>query len=164
VEVALRAERCVGDDHVHNEIDLPRCLGAVVLDELLHDREPFVGQERVLRHAAPRADESTDRRLGRVTTRITRADVEHVARLARLALTDDEIERFAAELASIIEHSDDVAALELDDVAPTAHPLPLVNVFRADSVEPTLDRDEVLSQAPATEDGRFRVPRILDAP
>ena len=99
-----------------------------------------------------------------MTTRITRADVEHVAGLARLALTDDEVERFTAELAVILEHAEDVAALDLEDVPPTAHPLPLVNVFRGDEVGATLDREEVLSQAPAAEDGRFRVPRILDAP
>jgi aspartyl-tRNA(Asn)/glutamyl-tRNA(Gln) amidotransferase subunit C len=95
---------------------------------------------------------------------LTRADVEHVARLARLALTDDEIERLTGDLAAVLEHAADVAALDLDGVPPTAHPLPLRNVLRADVVRPTLDRDEVLAAAPATEDGRFRVPRIMDAP
>lgn len=95
---------------------------------------------------------------------LTRADVEHVARLARLALTDDEVERLTGELAAVLDHAADVAALDLDGVAPTAHPLPLRNVLRADEVRPTLDRDEVLAAAPAAEDGRFRVPRILDAP
>lgn len=90
--------------------------------------------------------------------------MEHVARLARLALADDEIERLTVDLAGILEYADDLAALDLDGVAPTAHPLPLVNVFRADTIGPTLDRDEVLAEAPAAEDGRFRVPRILDAP
>jgi aspartyl-tRNA(Asn)/glutamyl-tRNA(Gln) amidotransferase subunit C len=90
--------------------------------------------------------------------------VEHVARLARLALADDEIERLTVDLGAILEYAEDLAALDLDGVAPTAHPLPLVNVFRADAVGPTLDRDEVLAEAPAAEDGRFRVPRILDAP
>jgi aspartyl-tRNA(Asn)/glutamyl-tRNA(Gln) amidotransferase subunit C len=95
--------------------------------------------------------------------RLTRADVEHVARLARLALTEDEIERFTDQLAVILEHAADVAALDLADVEPTAHPLPLVNVLRPDEVRPGVDRAEVLAQAPATEDGRFRVPRIMDA-
>ncbi len=95
---------------------------------------------------------------------LTRADVEHVARLARLALTDDELERLTGELAVVLEHAADVAALDLDGVPPTAHPLPLRNVLRADVVRPTLDRDEVLAAAPAAEDGRFRVPRIMDAP
>jgi aspartyl-tRNA(Asn)/glutamyl-tRNA(Gln) amidotransferase subunit C len=95
--------------------------------------------------------------------RLTRADVEHVARLARLALTEDEIERFTDQLAVILEHAADVAALDLADVEPTAHPLPLVNVLRPDEVRPGVDRAEVLAQAPAAEDGRFRVPRIMDA-
>lgn len=95
---------------------------------------------------------------------LTRADVEHVARLARLALTDDEVERLTDELAAVLEHAADVAALDLDGVPPTAHPLPLRNVLRADEVRRGVDRDEVLAAAPATEDGRFRVPRIMDAP
>jgi aspartyl-tRNA(Asn)/glutamyl-tRNA(Gln) amidotransferase subunit C len=94
---------------------------------------------------------------------LTRADVEHVARLARLALTDDEIERLTVELGAVLEHAADVASLDLADVPPTAHPLPLRNVLRDDAVRPSLDRDEVLAAAPAAEDGRFRVPRILDA-
>ncbi len=96
--------------------------------------------------------------------RITRAEVEHVAALARLALTPDEIERFTSQLAVILENAEDLAALDLADVPPTPHPLPLRNVLRADRVMPTLDRDEVLAEAPAAEDGRFRVPRILDNP
>jgi len=95
---------------------------------------------------------------------LTRADVEHVARLARLALTDDEIDRLTGELAAVLEHAADVAALDLDGVPPTAHPLPMRNVLRDDVVRPSLDRDEVLAAAPAAQDGRFRVPRILDAP
>jgi aspartyl-tRNA(Asn)/glutamyl-tRNA(Gln) amidotransferase subunit C len=99
-----------------------------------------------------------------MTQRITRADVEHVAQLARLALSDDEVTRFTDELGAILEHAEDLAALDLHDVEPTAHPLPLTNVTRPDEVRPSLPRDEVLAQAPAVEDGRFRVPRILDAP
>jgi aspartyl-tRNA(Asn)/glutamyl-tRNA(Gln) amidotransferase subunit C len=97
-------------------------------------------------------------------SRLTRADVEHVAILARLALTDDEIEHFTAQLEVILEHAAQIAALDTHDVPPTAHPLPVVNVLRADAVRPSLPRDEVLAMAPAAEDGRFRVPRILDAP
>jgi aspartyl-tRNA(Asn)/glutamyl-tRNA(Gln) amidotransferase subunit C len=95
---------------------------------------------------------------------LTRADVEHVAQLARLALDDDEIEQFTRELGVILEHAQQVAALDTHDVPPTAHPLPLVNVLRADELRASVDRDEVLAMAPATEDHRFRVPRILDAP
>ena len=93
--------------------------------------------------------------------RITTDDVRHVATLARLALSDDEVERFAEQLGVILEHADDVASLDLEGVEPTAHPLPLQNVFRDDEVRASLDRDEVLAQAPAVEDGRFRVPRIM---
>ena len=96
-----------------------------------------------------------------MASRITRADVEHVAQLARLALTEDEIAALTGELGVILEYAAEVSALEIDDVPPTAHPLPLVNVLRTDEVRAVLDRGEVLEQAPAAEDGRFRVPRIM---
>jgi aspartyl-tRNA(Asn)/glutamyl-tRNA(Gln) amidotransferase subunit C len=88
-------------------------------------------------------------------------DAAHVARLARLDLTPDELERFTGQLGAVLEHSADIAALDIADVPPTAHPLPLVNVLREDVPVTSLDRAEVLGQAPASEDGRFRVPRIL---
>ena len=88
-------------------------------------------------------------------------DVAHVARLARLDLTDEELVRFTGQLGAVLEHAADIAALDIADVPPTAHPLPLTNVLRPDEPQASLDRDEVLAQAPATEDGRFRVPRIL---
>jgi len=97
-----------------------------------------------------------------MSARITRADVEHVARLARLALTDDEIEGLRADLARILEYEDTLAGLDLADVPATAHPLALSNVLRDDERVSSLDRDEVLAAAPDHEDGRFRVPRILD--
>jgi aspartyl-tRNA(Asn)/glutamyl-tRNA(Gln) amidotransferase subunit C len=93
--------------------------------------------------------------------RVSRADVEHVATLSRLALTDDEIEQLIGELGAILDYAAEVSALDTADVPPTAHPLPLVNVFRPDDPRPGLDREEVLAQAPAAEDGQFRVPRIL---
>jgi aspartyl-tRNA(Asn)/glutamyl-tRNA(Gln) amidotransferase subunit C len=93
--------------------------------------------------------------------RITRADVEHVAQLARLALTDEELDSLTEELGVILEHAAQVSALDTRDVPPTAHPLPLVNVFRADEPRPGVPRDEVLAAAPAAEEHRFRVPRIL---
>ena len=92
---------------------------------------------------------------------MSRADVEHVATLSRLALTDGEIEQLTGELGAILDYAAEVSALDTADVPPTAHPLPLVNVFRPDEPRPGLDRDEVLAQAPAAEDGQFRVPRIL---
>lgn len=97
--------------------------------------------------------------------RISRAEVAHVARLARLALTDDELEEFTEQLGAVLEHARDVEALDTAGVAPTAHPLPLRNVLREDRLTPSLDRDEVLAQAPDAEAGQFKVPRILgDAP
>jgi aspartyl-tRNA(Asn)/glutamyl-tRNA(Gln) amidotransferase subunit C len=95
------------------------------------------------------------------TEKITAADVRHVATLARLDVTDEEVELFAGQLADVLEHAEDVEALDTAGVPPTAHPLPLVNVLREDVPRDSLDRDEVLSQAPAAEDRRFRVPRIL---
>ena len=96
---------------------------------------------------------------------LTRADVEHVAQLARLALTGAELDSLTSELGAILEHAAQVSALDTAGVPPTAHPLPLVNVFRADEARPCLPRDDVLAGAPVAEDGRFRVPRILgDAP
>jgi aspartyl-tRNA(Asn)/glutamyl-tRNA(Gln) amidotransferase subunit C len=96
-----------------------------------------------------------------VSNPLTRADVEHVARLARLALSDEEIEEFTVQLGAILEHAARVAALDTAGVPPTSHPIPLANVTRPDEPRPSLDRDVVLGMAPAAEDGRFRVPRIL---
>jgi aspartyl-tRNA(Asn)/glutamyl-tRNA(Gln) amidotransferase subunit C len=92
---------------------------------------------------------------------LTRDDVAKVAHLARLELTDAELDTYTEQLGAVLDHAADVAALDLADVPPTAHPLPLVNVLRPDVVGPCVDRDEVLSQAPAVEDRRFRVPAIL---
>jgi aspartyl-tRNA(Asn)/glutamyl-tRNA(Gln) amidotransferase subunit C len=93
--------------------------------------------------------------------RLTRDDAAYVARLARIALSDDELDTFAVQLAAVLDHAAQVAALDTSSVEPTAHPLPLVNVLRSDEPQPSLDRDEVLAEAPATESGRFKVPRIL---
>lgn len=93
--------------------------------------------------------------------RITAADVVHVARLARLDLTEDEVGLFTEQLGAVLDHAADIAVLDIAEVPPTAHPLPLRNVFRPDEPRLSLDRDEVLAQAPEVEDGRFRVPRIL---
>ena len=93
--------------------------------------------------------------------RLTRQDVAHVAGLARLHLSDEELDLFTGQLASVLDHAADVASLDLAGVEPTAHPLPVSNVFRPDEARPSLDRDELLAQAPSVEDHRFRVPRIL---
>lgn len=99
--------------------------------------------------------------LGTVAERLTRDEVVHVARLARLELAEDEIDRFTQQLGAILEHAADVEALEVTDVEPTSHPLPLSNVLRADVVSESLARDEVMAQAPAPQDGQFRVPPVL---
>lgn len=93
---------------------------------------------------------------------LTRADVASLARLARLALTDQELDALAAELDSILAAVARVGEVAADSIPPTSHSVPLSNVFRPDRVRPSLDRVDVLSAAPASEDGRFRVPRILD--
>jgi aspartyl-tRNA(Asn)/glutamyl-tRNA(Gln) amidotransferase subunit C len=93
--------------------------------------------------------------------RITRDDVAHVAKLARLEVSEAELDLFTGQLAAVLEHADDVASLDTEGVPPTAHPLPLENVLRADEPRPSLDRDEVLSQAPSVEENRFRVPPVL---
>jgi aspartyl-tRNA(Asn)/glutamyl-tRNA(Gln) amidotransferase subunit C len=96
-----------------------------------------------------------------VPDRISADDAAHVAVLARLALTPDELERYTGQLAGVLDHFADIDALTLDGVEPMTQPYPLTNVLREDIVGDCLDRDEVLSQAPAAEDGRFRVPLIL---
>src|ERR1700742_3064515 len=96
-----------------------------------------------------------------MSPRLTRDEVAHVARLARLRLHDAELDEFTEQLANVLEHAEDIERLDADDVAPTAHPLPLHNVFRDDVVRPSVDRDEVLAGAPAAQDGQVRVPQIL---
>jgi aspartyl-tRNA(Asn)/glutamyl-tRNA(Gln) amidotransferase subunit C len=93
--------------------------------------------------------------------RITRDDVRHVATLARLEVSEEELDVFTGQLAAVLAHADDVASLDTEGVPPTAHPLPLENVLRPDEVRPSLDRDEVLGQAPAVEENRFKVPPVL---
>jgi aspartyl-tRNA(Asn)/glutamyl-tRNA(Gln) amidotransferase subunit C len=96
-----------------------------------------------------------------VASRISPEDVAHVAKLARLELAPGELEVYTAQLASVLDHFADIDALALDGVEPMTQPYPLTNVLREDVVGDCLDRDEVLAQAPAAEDGRFRVPPIL---
>ena len=93
---------------------------------------------------------------------IDRATVDHVARLARLDLSEEERERMGAELSKILEHVETIQSMELDDVEPTSHALPIKNVMRPDEVTPSLPVDEALANAPESEDGRFLVPRIVE--
>jgi aspartyl-tRNA(Asn)/glutamyl-tRNA(Gln) amidotransferase subunit C len=92
---------------------------------------------------------------------ISREDVAHVARLARIQLTEEELVTFTGQLAKVLDHARDVEALDVDDVPPTSHPYPLLNVLRPDEERPGLTREDALAGAPATEDGQFRVPPVL---
>jgi aspartyl-tRNA(Asn)/glutamyl-tRNA(Gln) amidotransferase subunit C len=89
---------------------------------------------------------------------IDRDQVLHVARLARLKLTDEEIERMAGELSGILEHVDRISELDLEGVEPTSHVIALENVLRPDAPRPSWSRDEVLEPAPDAASGAFRVP------
>lgn len=88
-------------------------------------------------------------------------DIAKVAKLARLALSPEELAEYEGQLQDILEHAERVGALPTEGVDPTSHPLPMTNAFRADEVRNSLDRGEVLEQAPAREGEYFRVPRIL---
>ena len=94
---------------------------------------------------------------------ITRSEVAHLARLSRLALDDAELDGLATELDVILGAVATISQVtDAADVPPTTHAVPIENVTRPDVVRPSLPRDEVLAGAPMAEDGRFRVPRILD--
>jgi aspartyl-tRNA(Asn)/glutamyl-tRNA(Gln) amidotransferase subunit C len=93
---------------------------------------------------------------------IERKDVEHVARLARLALTDAELEKMRDQLNGILAYIEKLNALETDGVEPTSHAVPLVNVMRDDEPGPCLPRDEALANAPERAGEFFRVPRIIE--
>ena len=92
---------------------------------------------------------------------LRREDVAHVARLARLTLSDEELDTFTEQLGQVLEHANDMGALDLTDVVATAHPFGLINVVRDDVVRASLDRAAVLDMAPDAQDGRFAVPRIM---
>ncbi|MET8143127.1 Asp-tRNA(Asn)/Glu-tRNA(Gln) amidotransferase subunit GatC [Sphaerisporangium sp. NPDC005288] len=92
---------------------------------------------------------------------ITRDEVAHLARLSRLALSDDELDHYATQLDDIIGAVARVSEVATDDIPPSSHALPLTNVYRPDEVRRCLTPEEALAAAPAVEDDRFRVPRIL---
>lgn len=92
---------------------------------------------------------------------ITREEVAHLADLARIDLSDAELDHLAPQLAVILDSIKSISEVAADDIPPTSHPMPLTNVFREDVVVPGLTAEEALSGAPAVEDQRFSVPRIL---
>lgn len=93
---------------------------------------------------------------------IDRAAVDHVARLARLDLSAEEREQMRAELTQILEHAERIQALDLDGVPPTSHSVSIRNAMRPDEVTASLPAEEVLANAPEVEDGRIKVPRIIE--
>ena len=93
---------------------------------------------------------------------ISREEVAHLAHLSRLAVTEQELDVFAGQLDVIIQAVAQVGQVAAADIPPTSHAVPLTNVLRPDVIVPCLDRAEVLAAAPSAEDGRCRVPRILD--
>lgn len=93
---------------------------------------------------------------------IGREQVEHVAKLARLALTEEELDTFEEQLSRILEHARTVTSLDTEGVEPTSHSMPLVNVMRPDEVVEPIGSEAALANAPFAEQGHFRVPRILD--
>jgi aspartyl-tRNA(Asn)/glutamyl-tRNA(Gln) amidotransferase subunit C len=92
---------------------------------------------------------------------ISEEQVRHVALLARLELTDEQVARFGDDLNSILEHIDAIQKLDLEGVEPTAHPLDVCNVTRDDVVRPGLSHDDALKNAPEAEDGAFVIPQIV---
>ncbi|QGK71112.1 Asp-tRNA(Asn)/Glu-tRNA(Gln) amidotransferase subunit GatC [Allosaccharopolyspora coralli] len=93
---------------------------------------------------------------------ISRDEVAHLAGLARLAVTEEELDTFAGQLDQILDAVAKVGEVASDDIPPTSHAVPVTNVFREDAVRPSLSREQALAGAPAAEENRFRVPRILD--
>ena len=93
---------------------------------------------------------------------LTPDDVLHIGQLARVGLTEEDVAKFAMQLSGIIDHFEALASVPTDDVAPTAHALPLANVMRADEVRPSLSRDDVIANAPEEEDGHLRVRAVLE--
>jgi aspartyl-tRNA(Asn)/glutamyl-tRNA(Gln) amidotransferase subunit C len=93
---------------------------------------------------------------------ISRAEVAHLARLSRLAVTDEELDMFAGQLDVILNSIQRIGDVTAADIPPTSHSVPLTNVLREDVIEPCLSREDALAGAPDTAEDRFRVPRILD--
>ncbi len=93
---------------------------------------------------------------------ITKKDVEHVAKLARLELTEQEKEKFTIQFSNILDYFSQLSEINTENIEPMAHAIPMVNVMREDKVNLPCDRDKILDNAPLEEDGYFKVPRITD--
>jgi len=93
---------------------------------------------------------------------ISREEVAHLARLSRLAVTEQELDQFAGQLDVILQSVARIGDVAAEDIPPTSHSVPLTNIYRDDVVQPSLTQEQALSGAPDSAEGRFRVPRILD--
>lgn len=93
---------------------------------------------------------------------ITVKEVEHVAALARLSLSEEEIHMYTEQLNAILKYAEQLNALDTDSVEPTSHAVPLFNVMREDEPRPSLSLDQVVLNAPEEEDGQFKVPAVLE--
>ncbi len=93
---------------------------------------------------------------------ISKDTIEHVAKLARLNLTEEEKEKLTREMAGIISYVDKLNELDTENVHPTAHVMPIMNVFREDVTEGSYDREKILANAPSKEDGCFKVPKVVE--
>ena len=93
---------------------------------------------------------------------VTRKDVEHVAKLARLGLSEEEKDLFTRQLSAILEYADNLKKLDTKDIPPTSHAIPMKNVLREDKVIPCQNTQDIMANAPEEEDGMFKVPRIIE--
>ncbi|QDI92653.1 Asp-tRNA(Asn)/Glu-tRNA(Gln) amidotransferase subunit GatC [Salicibibacter halophilus] len=93
---------------------------------------------------------------------ITKEQVKHVADLARLTFSDDELETFAKQMDDVIQYAERLNELDTEDVVPTTHVMDVRNVLREDEARPSMNREDVLKNAPASKDGQFEVPSVLD--
>jgi aspartyl-tRNA(Asn)/glutamyl-tRNA(Gln) amidotransferase subunit C len=93
---------------------------------------------------------------------LSQDEVRHIALLARVGLTDEDVAKFQVQLSSILDHFEALRALDTEGVPPTSHPLPLENVMRDDEARPSLTQEEALANAPAAEDGSLRVRAVLE--
>ncbi len=94
--------------------------------------------------------------------KISRADVEHVSRLARLALSDDELDALTHDMAAILDYVEQLNTLDTDDILPTSHAVPMENAFRPDVIKPSLTSEEALDNAPDAAGTMFRVRRVIE--
>ena len=93
---------------------------------------------------------------------LSKEEVLHIAELARVGLSDEDVAKFQEQLSDVLDHFETLKALDTEGVEPTSHPLPLESVMRGDDVRPSLPREDVLANAPLAEDGLFRVRAVLE--